>query len=200
MSQLEENPMFFRHSHWRDYVHAMRDDHRHGHHFGHEHRRHWGGGREGRESRRMFDHGDLRLVIMALLEEKPRYGYEIIKALEERVGEGYSPSPGVVYPTLTLLEEVGHATVSEEHGGRKLYTLTEEGKAFLQANRATVDAIFARVSETASRRGAPPQVRRAVENLFTAVRLRLRSRPVTEEQIRAIADAIDAAAKAVEQT
>ena len=191
--------MFFRHSHWRDHVNALRDEYRHVHHFGHEHRRHWGGGRE-RDGKRIFDHGDLRLVIMALLDEKPRYGYEIIKELGERVGGDYSPSPGVVYPTLTLLEEVGHATVSEEHGGRRLYTLTEEGKAFLQANRSTVDAIFARVSESASRRGAPPQVRRAVENLFTAVRLRLRSRPVNEEQIRAIADAIDAAAKAVEQT
>ena len=183
--------MFFRHSHWRDAVHAMRDEYRHGHH----HHRHSGG----REGKRVFDHGDLRLVIMALLEEKPRYGYEIIKTLEERVGEGYSPSPGVVYPTLTLLEEVGHATVSAEHSGRKLYTLTDEGKAFLSANRATADAIFARLDEAAPRRAAPPQVSRAVENLFAAVRIRLRSRSVSEEQIRAIADAIDAAAKAVEQ-
>ena len=196
MSQLKGNLMFFMHSHWRDRLHAAREEYRRGH-FGHDHsHRHWGG----RERTRVFDHGDLRLVIMALLEEKPRYGYEIIKALEERVGEGYSPSPGVVYPTLTLLEEVGHATVSEEHSGRKLYTLTDEGKADLQANRATVEAIFARVSESAPRRGAPPQVRRAVENLFAAVRIRLRSKPVTEDQIRAIADAIDAAAKAVEQT
>src|SRR5208282_4613403 len=100
--------------------------HRRGH-------RHDGGGHHGgrgrhREGGRVFDHGDLRLVVMALLAERPRYGYEIIKALEERVGGGYSPSPGVVYPNLTLLEEVGHATISEEHGGRKLYTLTDEGK------------------------------------------------------------------------
>jgi DNA-binding PadR family transcriptional regulator len=186
--------MFFMHRHWRDQRHAARKDYARGR-FGQE-PRHW----SGRGSARVFDHGDLRLVITALLEEKPRYGYEIIKALEERVGEGYSPSPGVVYPTLTLLEEVGHATVGEAHSGRKLYTLTEEGKAYLQANRATVDAIFARIAELAPRRGAPPQVRRAVENLFAAVRIRLRSRAVTEEQIRAIADAIDAAAKAVEQT
>jgi DNA-binding PadR family transcriptional regulator len=187
--------MFFMHPHWRDRLDAAREDYRRARH---EHRhRHWGGG--GREGGRMFDHGDLRLVIMALLAEKPRYGYDIIKELETRVGDGYSPSPGVVYPTLTLLEEVGHATVSEEHGGRKLYTLTEEGKAFLQANRTTVDAIFARLSETASRRGAPPQLRRAVENLFTAVRLRIRSGPLNDEQIRKIADAIDAVAKTVEQ-
>jgi DNA-binding PadR family transcriptional regulator len=196
MSQLEEISMFFMHSHCRDRVHAAREEYRSGH-FGHEHRRHW---RAAREGARVFDHGDLRLVIMALIAEKPRYGYEIIKALEERVGDGYSPSPGVVYPTLTLLEEVGHATISEEHSGRKLYTLTDEGKAFLEANRGTVEAIFARVSQTASRRGAPPQVRRAVENLFTAVRLRIRSRPMTDAQIAAIADAIDAAAKSVEQT
>ncbi|HLW93191.1 MAG TPA: PadR family transcriptional regulator [Roseiarcus sp.] len=175
----------------------MREDYRHGR-FGHErhHRRHWAG----REGARVFDHGDLRLVIMALLAEKPRYGYEIIKALEERVGEGYSPSPGVVYPTLTLLEEVGHATVSEEHGGRRLYTLKDEGKAFLEANRATVDAILARIAESAPRRGAPPQVRRAFENLFTAVRLRVRNQPLTEAQVRAIADVLDAAAKSIEQT
>jgi DNA-binding PadR family transcriptional regulator len=190
--------MFFMHSHWRDRLHAAREDYARGH-FGHEHRRHrhWGGG--GREGARVFDHGDLRLVIMALLAEKSRYGYEIIKALEERVGDGYSPSPGVVYPTLTLLEEVGHATVNQEHGGRKLYTLTDEGKAYLEANRSTVDAIFARVTESAARHGAPPQVRRAVENLFMAVRFRLRSRPVSDEQIRAITDAIDAAARTVEQ-
>ena len=81
------------------------------------------GGRGGPEAR-LFGHGDLRLVIVALLAEKPRYGYDIIKALEERVGGGYSPSPGVVYPTLTLLEEMGHAVVSEERPGRKLYTLS----------------------------------------------------------------------------
>jgi DNA-binding PadR family transcriptional regulator len=187
--------MFFMHSHWRDRLEEAREEYRHGKfRHGRQHR-HWGG-----ESGRIFDHGDLRLVIMALLAEKPRYGYDIIKELEARVGDGYSPSPGVVYPTLTLLEEVGHASVSEERGGRKLYTLTDEGKAFLEANRATVDAIFGRLSETASRRGAPPQVRRAVENLFTAVRLRIRSRPLTDEQIRTIADAIDAAARTVEQT
>ncbi len=105
----------------------------------------------------------------------------------------------MIYPTLTLLEEVGHATVSEEHGGRKLYTLTEEGKAFLNANRGTAEAIFARFSDQGARRGPPPQVRRAVENLFAAVRIRLRSGPLSDAQIRAIADAIDAAAKAVEQ-
>jgi DNA-binding PadR family transcriptional regulator len=169
----------------------------------HGHRHRHGGGRDGagRHGRggRVFDHGDLRLVVMTLLAERPRYGYEIIKALEERVGGGYSPSPGVVYPTLTLLQEVGHATVSEEHGGRRLYTLSDEGRAYLAANKTTADAIMARVDEGAVlRAGPPPQVVRALENLETAVRLRLKGRQATDVQIRAVADAIDAAARTIE--
>jgi DNA-binding PadR family transcriptional regulator len=161
-----------------------------------ENHRH-GGGHRRRESR-VFDHGDLRLVITALIAEKPRYGYEIIKELEERVGGGYSPSPGVVYPTLTLIEEVGHATVANEQGGRRLYTLSSEGAAYLAANRTQVDAIFARLDRSSARRGPPNSVQRAFENLGVAVRLRLKGHNATEEQIRAIADAIDAAAKAIE--
>ncbi len=163
--------------------------------------RHRRGGRarHGERGERVFDHGDLRLVIMTLLAERPRYGYEIIKALEERVGGGYSPSPGVVYPNLTLLEEVGHATVSEERGGRRLYTLSAEGQAWLAANRTAAEAILARVDQGAAlRAGPPPQVVRALDNLETAVRLRLKGRQATEAQIRTIADAIDAVARTVE--
>lgn len=173
------------------------EEHGHGHRHGHRHGR-GGGGRRGEG--RVFDHGDLRLVIMTLLAEKPRYGYDIIKALEERVGGGYSPSPGVIYPNLTLLEEVGHATVGTDHGGRKLYTLSAEGLAFLDANRFAANAILARLDATASeRRGPPAQVVRALENLETAVRLRLKGRNPTEAELRAVADAIDAAARAVEE-
>ena len=155
-----------------------------------------GGGREGR----LFEHGDLRLVIVAMLSEKPRYGYDIIKDLEDRVGGGYSPSPGVVYPTLTLLEEMGHAVVSEERAGRKLYTLSPEGLAYLEANRAAVNAVLARLDAgRAARRGPPSPVVRALENLQVAVRLRLKGQDATPEQIRIIADAIDAAARAVEE-
>ncbi len=180
--------------HGGDQAHGQEHGPRHGRHGGGRHRR-----EAGRDGGRIFDHGDLRLVIMALLAEQPRYGYDIIKVLEERVGGGYSPSPGVVYPTLTLLEEVGHATVSDQHGGRRQYTLSAEGLAYLEANRATTDAIFARVAEGAvGRAGPPPQVVRALENLNTALRLRLKARPASDEQIRAIAAAIDAAAGVVE--
>ena len=154
----------------------------------------------GRRERRLFEHGDLRLLIAALLAEKPRYGYEIIKEIEDRVGGGYSPSPGVVYPTLTLLEELGHATVSEGQGGRKLYTLSPEGEAALATNRAAADAILSRIDATAGeRRGPPHSVQRALENLHTAVRLRLKGREATPDQVRAIAEAIDAAARKVDE-
>ena len=99
-----------------------------------------GGGMGGREGR-MFDPGELRLVILALVAEKPRHGYEVIKALGERVGGDYSPSPGVVYPTLALLEDTGLASASVDEGGRKLYAITAEGQKHLDENRAQIDAI-----------------------------------------------------------
>jgi len=157
---------------------------------GHHHHRRGGG--------RVFDHGDLRWVVLGLLAEKPRYGYDIIKELENRVGGEYSPSPGVVYPTLTLLEEMGLATVSEQTGNRKLYTLTDEGRAQYELNKPLIESIMARIGG-AERRGPPPAVVRALENLALAVRMRVRGRPLTDEQARAIADALDAAARTVEE-
>ena len=83
----------------------------------------------------MFDHGDLRFILLSMIAAKPAHGYDLIKALEERMGGGYSPSPGVIYPTLTMLEEQGFARVTADDG-KKLYQATEEGVAFLQANQA----------------------------------------------------------------
>ena len=99
----------------------------------------WGAGHFGRG--RKFAAAELQLLILALLAEKPCHGYEIIKALDERSNGFYSPSPGMVYPALTYLDEIGHATVAAE-GTRKLYRITEDGRAHLEANRPAVDAIF----------------------------------------------------------
>jgi DNA-binding PadR family transcriptional regulator len=168
-----------------------------GFHGGHRRRR--GGGRH---LGRIFDHGDLRFVILQLIAEGPKHGYEIIKAIEERVGGSYSPSPGVIYPTLTLLEELGYATVDAGEAGRKLYAITPAGSAYLEANKASVDAIFARIAEVHSAHGGgpAPQILRAMENLTLALRLRLARGPLTEAQIRAIVTALDAAAVAVERS
>jgi DNA-binding PadR family transcriptional regulator len=95
---------------------------------------------------RIFEQGDLKYVILRLLEEKPRHGYEIIKELEDRFGGAYSPSPGTVYPTLTMLEDLGYAKASTDEGGRKVYSVTPEGSAYLAEHSTTVDSIFERIT------------------------------------------------------
>ena len=101
-------------------------------------------------ARRMLAQGDVRLIALALIAEAPRHGYEIIKLLEEKTAEWYSPSPGIIYPTLTYLEEAGYVTAAAE-GSKKLYTITEEGSAYLKANREIVDAVLDRLSALGER-------------------------------------------------
>src|SRR5580692_11376411 len=148
--------------------------HRHHGHKDWGHREHrdekWGAGRHGRggffgghrggpdgmggddmmRARRMLMQGDLRLLALALIAEAPRHGYEIIKLVEEKTADWYSPSPGIVYPTLTYLEEAGYVTASTE-GSKKLYTITDEGRAHLQSNRDLVDVILDRLTTLGER-------------------------------------------------
>jgi DNA-binding PadR family transcriptional regulator len=170
-------------------------DLRHGHEDGRGHVR------RGRRSGRLFDHGELRLVVLGLISERPRHGYEIIKEIENRVAGTYSPSPGVIYPTLTMLEELGHATVAEADG-KKLYAITAEGTAYLAANRTALDNALRRMQSvnTAHSGGPAPEILRARENLKLALRLREGRGPLTEQQIRDIAAALDAAAVAIERS
>jgi DNA-binding PadR family transcriptional regulator len=107
------------------------------------------GGR-GMSRGRKLSSGDLQLLVLALLAEKPRHGYEIIKELDERSKGFYSPSPGMIYPALTYLEEIGYATV-EADGSRKLYHITESGKARLEENRSIVDSMFAQFERVGER-------------------------------------------------
>ena len=150
---------------------------------------------------RVFEQGDLRFVLLALIAEKPSHGYELIKDIEDRLGGAYSPSPGVVYPTLTLLEELGYVNVVLSEGSKKAYEITDEGRAALQGNKASVDAIFKRMSETAERLGGrpAPQIIRAMENFRTALRLKLERGKLSDQQIADIAAALDAAALTVER-
>ncbi len=149
---------------------------------------------------RLFEQGDLRFVVLKLISEKPSYGYEIIRAIEDRLAGAYAPSPGVVYPTLTLLEELGYIQVQQSDGPRKLYAITPEGEAALEQHRGIVDAIFARMAEVNVRHGGhkAPQLVRAWENLKMAMNLRVARGPLTPEQIEAIAAVLDEAAKSIE--
>ncbi|MDI4655653.1 PadR family transcriptional regulator [Xanthobacter autotrophicus] len=119
---------------------------------------HRGGGRGGRGGGdmfrigRMLAQGDLKLLALSLIAEQPRHGYEIIKVIEEKTAGWYSPSPGVVYPTLTFLEEAGYVT-SEPDGAKKRYAITEEGRAYLAENRDFADAIIGRLSEIGLKMG-----------------------------------------------
>jgi DNA-binding PadR family transcriptional regulator len=180
--------------------HHRHEGRRFGHRFGrdggpglHHHRRGGFGGR-------LFGQGDLRLVILALIAEKPRHGYEIIKAIEDRLAGTYSPSPGVIYPTLTLLEEIGQVSAAAE-GSRKLYSLTPEGEQALAENRTVLDAILARMRQAGGEEAfaATLQIRRAMENLKLALRMRMGQGPIDAAHRQRIADAIDAAARVVEQ-
>jgi DNA-binding PadR family transcriptional regulator len=185
-------------------IHALHEEHHHG---GrrfmrgpHGHERHERGehpfGRGGRLAR-LLEHGDLKMLVLHLINEKPRHGYEIIKAIEDLAGGAYAPSPGVVYPTLTLLEELGQVESTAE-GSRKRFAITPAGVEVLKENRAAVDAILARIAASQPREQALPVIR-AMENLKTALRLKLGGRATSAEATRKIADALDAAARQIEE-
>jgi DNA-binding PadR family transcriptional regulator len=109
--------------------------------------RDWGRPHRHRRRAPMFESGDMKHVILSLLREKPRHGYEIIKALEERMGGCYTPSAGTVYPTLQMLEDQGLVRAVETEG-KRVYHITAEGEAFLEQHRDVLDEILGRVRET----------------------------------------------------
>jgi DNA-binding PadR family transcriptional regulator len=181
---------------WRNHEHHIRDGFGGRHMRGLRGRGHHGGGRVGR----FLEHGDLRFVILALLEEQPRHGYELIRELEERTGGAYRPSPGVVYPTLALLEDEGFARVVAAEGGRKLYEITDAGHEALEKERPAVNAVFGRMAEAAAQSNqAGPKIRRAMENLASALRIRMSGAEISDEQVDAIARAIDEAVGKIER-
>lgn len=131
------------------------------------------GGRGG--GGRMLGHGDLRLLLLALIGEKPSHGYDLIRAVEERFAGAYAPSPGAVYPTLTMLEEQDFIKAEAAEGSKRLYSITEAGKAFLEENAAMVEGILARINLAAAafaRHMAPDEVREAWKTLRQAMNMK----------------------------
>jgi DNA-binding PadR family transcriptional regulator len=151
---------------------------------------------------RVFERGDLRYLLLHLISEKPRHGYELITAIEEQFGGMYSPSPGVIYPTLTWLEELGYVRPETGDGTKKLYAATDEGRAFLEANRAIVAAILARMAEASQTYGTgpAPEIVRAMQNLHSALSIRLGRGPLNAEQVRTVTATLDRAAGEIEQS
>lgn len=193
-----------RHAHW----HAMRGRHGGGFWGGgfgdafEEGFGGFGGGRGGRGGRRrVFDGAELRLVLLALIGEQPRHGYDLIKAIEERSGGAYAPSPGVVYPTITMLEDMGHIAEQAAEGSKRLFAITDAGKLEIGEQAEKVEALFARIEamgqEQEGGEGRFP-IKRAMVNLAMALRERM-SRDRNPETIHAIAELLDEAARKIER-
>ena len=172
---------------------------------GGDHERGPGGFGPGRRGKR-FSGDELRLMVLALLAEGPQHGYQLIRAFTEKSGEAYAPSPGVLYPLLSLLADMGLAEEiagPEKAGGgaRRSFALTDAGKAEIEAKKAEIEAAFARLSamaEQASRTDAAP-VRRAMMNLRTATVQRLTRDGGDDELALKIAKLLDDAAQAIER-
>ena len=153
----------------------------------------WRGGR-------MFEQGDLRYVVLRLLEEKPRHGYEIIKALEEKFGGAYAPSPGAVYPTLQLLEDLGYTRIVPGEEGKKVYEITDAGRAHLAENQATVDNIFDRIGKLVGHFLDEPmtEVHAAFRNVGRATYSRASGAVHDTELLKKVTEILERAAKEIE--
>jgi DNA-binding PadR family transcriptional regulator len=160
----------------------------------------WGGGRRGRRTRRMFESGELRLVLLKLIADEPRHGYDLIRAIEELTGGEYAPSPGVVYPTLTLLQDMGLIEEAPGEGARKPFEATAEGRAHLDERSDEVEGLFDRLAELKPRESqAGPAIGRAVKNLMTALRHRIGREGLDDELLHEIAAILDDAAQRIER-
>ena len=162
----------------------------------------WSGGRSGRRARRMFESGELRLVLLKLIADEPRHGYDLIRAIEDMTGGEYAPSPGVVYPTLTLLQDMGLIEEAAGEGPRKPFQVTDEGRSHLAEREEDVEALLERLRDLAPREGsgAGPAIGRAVKNLMTALRHRVGRDGVDDDLLHEIAAILDEAAQRIERT
>ncbi|MEO5773957.1 MAG: PadR family transcriptional regulator [Sphingomicrobium sp.] len=155
----------------------------------------------GRGRRRMFESGELRLVLLKLIADEPRHGYDLIRAIEELTGGEYAPSPGVIYPTLTLLQDMELITETEGEGSRKPFQITEQGREHLAEREAEVEALFERLEEL-----APPKrsetgraIGRAVKNLMSALGNRIGREGLDDDLLHEIAAILDDAAQRIER-
>ncbi|MBN8814594.1 MAG: PadR family transcriptional regulator [Sphingomonas sp.] len=171
------------------------------------HGRHWGGrgerssGRGEGRARRMFDGGELRLVLLKLIADEPRHGYDLIREIENLTGGAYAPSPGVVYPTITMLDDMGFIEQQQSEGAKKAFAITDAGTAELEANKELVDTLFARLTALGEERQRTDSssVRRAMGNLREVLVNRLRSGDVDDATLHEIVALIDEAAQKIER-
>jgi DNA-binding PadR family transcriptional regulator len=162
-----------------------------------------GPGGRGPRGRRMFEGGELRLVLLRLIADQPRHGYDLIRAIEEMTHGTYAPSPGVVYPTLTMLQDMGLIEESAATAGstRKLFTVTAEGRAHLAEKAEEIDSLMGRLSGAGAeqRRAGGAPIKRAVGNLLSALWHRVTREEMDEDRLHEIAEILDEAARKIER-
>ncbi len=171
-----------------------------GHGFGGGGRRGGGRGERG-ERRRMFDGGELRLVLLKLIADEPRHGYDLIRQIEELTGGAYAPSPGVIYPTLTMLDDMDLIEAQQSEGAKKLFAITDAGRAEIDANKAVIEAAIARLTQVGedTQRTDSASVRRAMGNLRQVLMDRLGDRDLDKAALHDIVALIDEAAQKIER-
>ncbi|WP_168707965.1 PadR family transcriptional regulator [Sphingopyxis sp. PAMC25046] len=155
----------------------------------------------GARRRRMFDSGELRLVLLKLIADEPRHGYDLIRQIEELTGGAYAPSPGVIYPTLTLLDDMGLIEAQQSEGAKKLFAITDAGRAEIETNAALAERLIARLTEIGEERQRTDSasVRRAMGNLKAVLMNRLGDRDLEEATLHEIVALIDEAAQKIER-
>lgn len=161
----------------------------------------WGGGRRGRDRKRTLEGGELRLVLLKLIEAEPSHGYQLIKAIEEMTGGEYAPSPGIVYPTLTMLEDMGLITERKSKDSKKVFEITEDGRTHLAENEGELLEIIERLESHGHRRrrGQRPEIGRAIGNLMTALRNRIAHEGWNDQLLDEVIDILDEAAQRIER-
>ena len=155
----------------------------------------------GGRGRRMFDGGELRLVLLKLIADAPRHGYDLIREIEGLTGGAYAPSPGVVYPTLTLLDEMGLIEEQRSEGAKKRFAATEAGRAHLADRQTEVDALIARLTDLGAHRQRSDRgpVRRAMGNLGQAIGNRAARGDFSDDTLHDIAALLDEVAQKIER-
>lgn len=150
---------------------------------------------------RIFEQGDLKLVILDLIARKPSHGYELIKAIAEQVSDDYTPSPGVIYPTLMFLEESGMIQVAQEADGKKQYAITTQGTAHLAERQQELMVITRRIQGRKSRMDSThnPELHRAMHNIRQILSLKIDSTSSDETKIKHIIKILDQAASDISQ-
>lgn len=173
--------------------------HRGEHHRGHHGEAHHGRG--GGRRQRFFGHGELRLVILDILTRNASHGYELIKEIETLTQGNYTPSPGVIYPTLDLLQDQQLIIIHEEDGGRKKIAITSQGQAWLAENSEHLQHIQARIKarSVGYQLRKDPQMKRALENFKAVLDLKVNQSEISAAQLKQIIGIIDRAALDISQ-